>query len=144
MSDEFSVPLLESAPEKCVFTNHVTRMSEVNSIMHANRIPCLKVSSLFTVPRLSKCQGHLSITYSRVALLLQNRLRNLLSLGMQDAGRGQLWLIQNCARNFLHFWTVSICSRDCVWNFLSVSDWNHTNTLINTILNESSTMESCI
>jgi len=95
---------------------------------HTNRILCLKVGALVhKVSRLPKCPGYLSIAYlfsgrftSRFVVAKQDC--NFLSLDTQDTERGQL----QCARNFLHFITVPVCSHDRY--FLSVSDRNHANT----------------
>jgi len=62
VSGAFSVRLLESAGEKCVFIC-ISAASE-SEFDHANRIPCLKAGLLvYKVSRLSKCQGYLSIAH---------------------------------------------------------------------------------
>ena len=68
VSDACSLPLLKNAPGKYVFLMKTASDSEID---HVNRISCLKVGVLVhRVSGLFECQGHLAITYSRVASLL--------------------------------------------------------------------------
>ena len=46
--------MVESAPEKCVFTNHVSSAAPESEFDHANRIPCQKVGVVvYIMSRLS-------------------------------------------------------------------------------------------
>lgn len=72
VSNAFSVPMSESAPDMCVVTNRVPE-SEFD---HQNRTPCPKVGGLvYKVSMLSKCENYLSITYLFYATTPDNPLR---------------------------------------------------------------------
>jgi len=114
-----SVSLLEGAPERGAFTNHVPRLLLKENSITQTEFCAWKWACYFI-----QCQGYQSVlasyrsltnsmvasrvaprVASRVASLLQNRpwnrLQNFLSLDTQDVERGQLW----CS----HHWPKTHC-----------------------------------
>jgi len=100
VSDAYSVPLIESAPEQVRFYKPCTSAASESEFDHADRILCLNGGVLvYKGSRLSTCQGYLSVAhlfYGRLQLIVcsGNRTHDLLSLDTQDVERGQF----RCAR----------------------------------------------
>ena len=92
VSDAFSVPMLKSEPEKCVFTNtvYLRCIWKWIRIRDQNCAPESRHAKLYRVKviKMSRISLSHSMVASRVSSLLQNRLwnrlRNLLSLDAQD------------------------------------------------------------
>ena len=133
--------MLESAPEKCVFKNHVPSAASETKFNHANRIPCLKVGALVdTESRLSKCQGKLSITY-----LFDGRFAGPFVVAKQTVNQTALFCPQTHKmgrednsdepETFPELLAFFICAYLFEWwhlRFLSASMRNQANTPINT------------
>jgi len=88
----------------------------------SNRILHLKVGVLvYTVSRLSECQGKLSIAYSTLILwslpgslpCCKTDCTTSLPSDMQDVERGQLWCARSCTRKLLVFFN---CNYVLVWS----------------------------
>jgi len=116
VSDAFSVPLLKSAPEKRIFTNHVPSTASQSEFDHVTRIPCLKIGVLvYTVSRWSKCKANYqSLIYFMVVSLLWTDCTNFLSLGKRLwwERTTQMWLkplaLFNCTFLFV-WWGLKHC-----------------------------------
>jgi len=124
--------MLESAPEKCVFTNHVPRLRlKVNSITRTEFCVWKERTSLYIVTVIKIW----TLPIDRFLILWSlhgwpHRRKTdctaCLSFDTQYFERGQL----RCTRNALCSLAALICSHDGVWNLISTSDRNYMNTPI--------------
>jgi len=102
--------LLKSAPEKCIFTNHVPRLSlKVNWSREQNSVPESRRASLYSVKVIK--MSRLTIDPFLILWLFHGMLRycetectTFLSLDTQDGKKGQLSCAWNCTRNPRIFW----------------------------------------
>jgi len=112
VSDAFSVPMLESAPEKCVFTNRVCRCClKRSSIREETFMLESRRASLHNVKVIK--MSRLTIDRFFILWSLHGSLRccetdctTFLSLDTQEVERGQLW------------WSRNLCIFNCAYLFV--------------------------
>jgi len=114
VSDAFSVPLLENAPKKCAFTNHLPRPRLKVVSITRTELCAWKVGMLiYTVSRLSKCQGWLSITcYFTVAPPVASLLSSCTVFLSLNSDVPKLLAFSNCIYPFT-WWRLPFFI--CVW-----------------------------
>ena len=137
----YSVPFLQSAPEKSVFTNHLLRLcgwawkilysSKQKSVLDSGRARLQRCNVLWTLV-LACCCGKQNTQFSvfmhircwkRTCWCAWNCTWNCAQNCAQNCARNQ-------ARYISLFLTTPICSCKHVWNSLTVSNRNYANTAI--------------